>query len=1004
MNSRLRSLFEKNYQPIILVDRRYRIVESNEAALLWVSSVHGVSIRKGNSVLEYLAREDIEEFTAVFNDILFGRKDRHLMFSVTAGLDSEFWFEYHLYPVSHKGRVEYVYLVVGDITERKNAIDEVARNARRYQSMIKNSTDIIGIIREDGTIGFISDSVMQVLGYRPAELEGRNFLDYVFHEDEARISARLKAAIDSSDQAFEFRFRIRHKDEFWVFIEAMGTNLIHERSVGGIVLNMRDVTERMHIESMLVKINRQNELILESAGEGIYGINTHGMITFANPAAARMLGFKVEEMIGQNHRNILQLLPPADEAFPGIPAPGYGRDPSGGLNSAQFVLKRLDGTIFPAECVVSPINEKGTVVGAVVAFKDITDRVQAEEALRRSRDEADAANRAKSEFLANISHEIRTPITSIIGFLDLLEDSRLDRSQTEYIRISRHSAQTLLDIINDILDFSKIEERKIEISPHEFNPMIAFESSVELLSARARGKRVDLHAFIDPRLPFLIGDELRIKQVLNNLIGNSVKFTPAGGTIFVEIVGGEGSAGSCRVRFSVKDSGIGIPQDKQEMIFESFTQADSSIAREYGGTGLGLAISSNLVKMMGGKLDLESAVGKGSCFSFMLELPIGETRKRNSKPDTSEIRAAIYSPPGRDQAREQIFERYLRAMEIPAAVVSSFHELEAMGRCDLAVASIMALDRESRRKLGSLDFPLVLTGEEPERAEAEEVDADVFIPYPVTATKIEEALRILRLGPAENEVAGTGLKNPSKINARILLAEDTPANQLLMRRMLEKLGSTVTLAENGEEAVELWTKGTYDAVLMDVNMPVCDGVEATRRIRHMEKENALPRTRIIALTARALKGDEESLIAAGMDGYLSKPVSLASILDVLKTALPGAADRMGGGDDTGETARTAADLGIDEESLLELVEEFLGSWEDYVPPLRRLALENEFAEMRFLAHRLKGASANFRLHRLAEIAGEIESASAARETADYTGMANQVETEFARLRRHYRVN
>jgi len=633
----------------------------------------------------------------------------------------------------------------------------------------------------------------------------------------------------------------------------------------------------------------------------------------------------------------------------------------------------------------------------------VSDSVRAEEDLRRSRDEANAANRAKSEFLANVSHEVRTPINSIIGFLDLLAETRLGRTQEEYVRIGRQSAQTLLEIIDDILDYSKIEKGKIEIAPHEFDPMNAFESTIEIFSARALAKRISLHAFIDPRMPgSLVGDELRIKQVLNNLIGNAVKFTPEGGEIFVEVARGDETERACPLHFSVKDNGIGIPEDKQHIIFQSFTQADSSIARTYGGTGLGLAISSNLVALMGGVLGLESREGFGSTFSFTLLLPVGTKREYARSVSGRTVCAAVLAAGESIGLGEKNMERYLNAMGVQAAVVASVKEIASRGGFDVVFGCMGSLDVDSLRAAGSLEIPLVMEGEESRRTKAEDAGADLFIVKPANASKLLRALCAVNLCGEESAPPLRERVPEFESNARVLLAEDTKANRELMRIMLEKLGAKATEASNGEEAVTLWRKGAFDIIFMDINMPVCDGLEATRRIRALERQKPSGRTAIIALTARAVRGDEETFLAAGMDGYIAKPVRMDSIAATLARYLPSSVRRRGDDAEAIPAIETLVEvLGIDEESLRELLREMLDASDEYTVPLRTHIDDNSLKDIRFLAHRLKGVSGNYMLTMLAEVAGRMERAAEASENADYRAMLDEIEGEFSRLKKRF---
>ncbi|HDP80877.1 MAG TPA: PAS domain-containing sensor histidine kinase, partial [Spirochaetes bacterium] len=559
------AVFSNSFQAILRLDAEYTILDYNPAAAEWIKKVYGKKVGAGDSFLEYLPGEDVEEFNENIKRTIGEEHPHYKLFSIIGGKDqTEYWTEYQFYPVIIASVFTGMYVFIFDITERKNVIDEVARSTRRFYSLIKNSSDIVSVIDADGFIRFTSNSVEKILGYLPAEITGKNFMEYIFPADLENFKTAFSGSMSADRKSFVSQFRFLHREGYWVFLESLGSNHLGDETVRGVILNSRDVTDRRHFEEMLKKISRQNELILESAGEGIYGMNREGRITFANPAAAEMMGFKVEEIIGKNHTEIVKQV-----TAEGVPCPVeecryYTSMLDGNTCSVDDAFfTRSDGGFYPVEYISTPIKEKGEIVGAVVTFNDISERKRNEEELLKAKEEADAANRAKSEFLANMSHEIRTPIHNILGFLEMLDSTELDRTQREYVGISRESTRTLLEIISDILDYSKIEKGKVEIEVSDFNPRVLFESTVELFSATAAERNLSLYAFIDPGLPdLLVGDSLRIRQVLNNLIGNAMKFTPRQGEVAIDIVMEERTAKGCRVSFSVLDTGIGVPLEK----------------------------------------------------------------------------------------------------------------------------------------------------------------------------------------------------------------------------------------------------------------------------------------------------------------------------------------------------------------------------------------------------------------------------------------------------------
>ena len=997
---------------MVHLDREGKILAINAMARELVRNVYGRDINPGEAAAGILPAEDAENFAEGFVKALRGIDSPERLFIIVKGVSGEeYWLEYQLRSVRVDGKVESVLMAVDDITRRKIAIDEVARSARRYHSLVKNSSDIIIILNREGVVRYVSDSVKQMLGYRPRELVDRNVAEWIFPGDLRAFLNALERMVNGGGTQFFTQFRFRHRNGEWVFFEAVGNDLLDDETIQGLVLNWRDITKRKHYEEMLARISRQNELILEAAGEGVYGIRMDGLITFVNPAAARMIGMRVEDIIGKNHREVVRQshengMRCAEEECLYFEALRDGR-----VHTGDGVLfQRADGSLFPVQYIATPILERGRIVGAVVTFNDITERRKAEEELRRAKEEADAANRAKSDFLANMSHEIRTPINSLLGFLDLLLETGLDATQREYAGIIKDSGRNLLEIISDILDYSKIERGLMEIENSAFLSLPALEGPVELFAARASEKGIRLLSFVDPLIPrTIVGDSLRVRQVLNNLISNAIKFTPENGVVTVEISLKEKRENECTVSFSVGDTGIGIAPDKRDIIFESFRQEDNSIARRYGGTGLGLAISSNFVRLMGGEIGLESSPGTGSRFFF--DIHFGTTRdepKRMSFGDRLKD-ARLLRFGGESAAQEDILWRYLCALGI--AVENTCHEdFITAGEGEVLFADVsMQPKRAVRTVIGRAGGnPLVLVVGERQRGIIETAGAPnpVTLCMPLTASKCTAAI-MKALGLKSPQTDGMNDGEENKFTGRALVAEDAPANQRLIRIMLERLGLTVGIARNGIEAVEMFRNGRYNIVFMDISMPVLDGIEATNRIRGIETREGRAHTPVIALTARAVKGERERLLASGMDDYLSKPVDMAALRTVAARFLGGAKPdeekRYGKVEGMVDPDQTAVSLGIGRAELEELLCDFLDSSGEYMSRIERSVAEGDREDVRFAAHFLKGASSNYGLSVLAALSGELESAAEEGSTAVFAELSGEIRNELERLSALLRV-
>ena len=501
------------------------------------------------------------------------------------------------------------------------------------------------------------------------------------------------------------------------------------------------------------------------------------------------------------------------------------------------------------------------------------------------------ASQAKDLFLANMSHEIRTPLNGIVGFTQLLKSTELTPDQEEFITVIENSSDNLLTIVNDILDLSKIKADKIELESIPFNAVEKFESAVESYGARAAEKDIELGVYIDPHLPTpLIGDPTKITQIIVNLVSNAIKFTSARGSIDVRIEKRAETAEDVTVKFSVKDTGIGITEEQKEKIFEAFSQADVSTSRKYGGTGLGLAISGKLASFMGGKLDIESKEGEGSTFFFSLTLKKGEFASVPERPDMHGFTVATVLPVRNMQS---LVARNLHSyISTTGANFVTYFEEDLLHENSNRMPDLLFIDHRYCQRTGELEsylklptkIVLLTTSDKKGDFEpfAEMIDKVVY--KPVNLTKTFKALEVVHSENDRNRPAhhNEQIDNTLFEGLHILVAEDNAINQKLILNVLNKLGLQVTLANNGEEALHLRQENNYDLIFMDVQMPVMGGEEATKAILAYEQKNRKHHIPIVALTANALQGDKEKYMQAGMDDYLSKPLVLEDLTQLLK--------------------------------------------------------------------------------------------------------------------------
>ncbi len=493
------------------------------------------------------------------------------------------------------------------------------------------------------------------------------------------------------------------------------------------------------------------------------------------------------------------------------------------------------------------------------------------------------ANQTKDLFLASMSHEIRTPLNGILGFTQLLKDADSKEEREEFISVIEKSSANLLTIVNDILDLSKIKAQKIELETIEFDPVDSFESAVESYAAKAAEEHIDFNIFLDPQLPtLLIGDPTKISQVIVNLVSNAIKFTPEYGEVNVRIEKLSESADTTEVKFAVSDTGIGLTEEQKEKIFEAFSQADVSTSRKYGGTGLGLSISGKFVELMGGKLKIRSVKNEGSTFYFILVLTKPETAKKREVIDMSAYSVGVLDPHmGTEYTVDKNLEKYLEATGAKITHYTDESLLALKGSS--TIPDILFIDHKSRYREGELepflDFDtkivVMSTGNQKRNLEQYKSQINRILYKPVTLTKT------LKMLSDKEEATETGQKITFE-NLHVLIAEDNMINQKLIKHVLNGFGIEATIANNGKEALEYRMDNEYDMIFMDIQMPVMGGLEATANILSHERQHKKRHIPIVALTANALVGDKEMYMAAGMDSYLSKPIELEELKQLLQ--------------------------------------------------------------------------------------------------------------------------
>jgi two-component system sensor histidine kinase/response regulator len=881
---------------------------------------------------------------------------------------------------------------------RREGVEERLRGSEaeaRRLSLVASRTENAVVIKDSANrIEWINDSFTRMYGYSLDEVKGKDAMEFLRGSESELELARMQTEM-SSGRGYRTELTRYSKSgrRYCLAVECRPIADDDGRLTGFIEI-ASDITERKLSEESLRESEERKSAILELALDCIITMDHDGRILEFNPAAEQTFGYARSHIVG---KRAVDLLLPAAAHRGQLKELRRAFSREGGATPArrmEITARRSEGSEFPAELTIS-VGRLGGKPFFTAYIRDITERKQAESDLRNAMQAAEAANQAKSEFLANMSHEIRTPMNAIIGMTELALQTNVNSEQREYLGVVKASSESLLKVINDILDFSKIEAGRLEVETIPFSLREAVGDTMKTLALHAHRKGLELAYDIGPDTPeSVLGDPLRLRQILTNLVDNAIKFTERG-EVLVRVEAQEAQGEDMACRFTVRDTGVGIAKEKQATIFAPFLQADTSTTRLYGGTGLGLTISARLVEMMNGRIWVESEPDAGSAFYFTVRLGVQAASKADAaETDFHGLRALVVDDhPATCASLVRTMQGW--QMETDEAT-SGTQALEMIKRASqrqrpyhLVLLDDALLDSEGQsigrhiRQNSYLGVGALVSLCSPLRREEGEAPAEsghrVSLTKPVKHSELVQALRAALMGavePGAPSAAAQAVAETSrqKNKLRILLVEDNPVNRKLAQHVLEKEGHSVVSADNGLAGIEALENRTFDLVLMDVQMPKMDGIEATMAIREKEKGTGghIP---IIALTAHAMAGDRERCLHAGMDGYLMKPIQPATLIAAIERVQLPSSPRL----QEGQPEKVVLNrpelldrVGGDQELLAEVTEMFLKHTEELMRNVRA-AIESRDAEsLAYSAHTLKGMLANLAARAAQDVAHKLQ--------------------------------
>ena len=965
-------------------------------------------------------------------------------------------------------------------TDIDQTFNERQKTEKRYKSLFHHIADpIIVFDQEDYHIIDCNNAFLNIYGYTKDELKSMTPHDLHPKEelgkvkkniaDKNRTSSNQYTHFTKSGQKIDVEIRTdeteyqgrpawisnirditdrnrlekelrKHRDELEKLVEERTKELEDE------------IAERKQTEKKLKNSEKKYRGIIENMQDVFYRTDIDQNLTMISPSGVRLLGYDADDgLLGKNISRLFYKNSEKYFQFLDI------LQKNGNAINFELEIFRRDGSAIPIMSSSNYYSDRhGSPLGIEGIITNISERKEAEKQLEKAKTEAEKATKAKSEFLANMSHEIRTPMNGIMGMTELILDTGLDDSQKNLATTISSEAEALLAVINSILDFSKIEAGKLELDNIPFNLRSLFEDLSSTFAITAQKKGLEFISFLPPDAhEKLIGDPGRLRQILINLTGNALKFTHEG-EIFIWADSFKDLGHEVKLRFCVQDTGIGIPKEKQDKIFDSFSQADGSTTRRYGGTGLGTAISKQLVSMMGGKIGLTSRPFTGSTFWFTLifkkDTSILETEKNLSRPvDLNKLTIMIVDD---NKNNRFVFCEHLKSWGcIPIEAKSGPEALSILSKSlnsntvfDMILSDFQMpkmngfqLVKEIKKMKSFKNIPIIILtsmGMIGDSKICKELGIRGYLTKPIKRNDLKSAIvsilnkeNINKPADMPRPLTRHTISETKREKTQILLAEDYPTNQVIAIKHLTNSGFQVTLAENGQQAVDLFKKRQFDLILMDIQMPLKDGYEATRLIReqenaskHILKQNnpkkpiVFKRTPVIAMTAHAIKGYRQKCIDADMDDYIAKPLRKKDLIalvekwttqnkkaviepETCETSVNPSTPQSGNSPaDPLDLEKALYEFENDGEFFMEVLDEFIRAVENQIPKIKQAIIDQDFLTIKNEAHAIKGGSANLTALDLSNIAAALEQSGKSNDIKSYSILLQNLDKEFVRLK------